>query len=139
MASIASQFINNAQFAVVGASTSRSKYGNCVLRWYQQNNLNVIPVHPKEEEIEGLSTIKSIEQLKQPENTSVSIITPPSISLQVLKDCQRLGIKNIWLQPGAEDKAVLDYAKEAGLNIIAGGPCILVQGPSLLLDRKGKL
>ncbi|CAO3632486.1 unnamed protein product [Cunninghamella blakesleeana] len=136
MASIATQFMNSKQFAVVGASSSRSKYGNRVLRWYQANNLNVIPVHPKEVAIEGVNTINSINELKEPESTGVSIITPPSVTLQVLKDCQKLGIKNIWLQPGAEDKAVLDYANQVGLDIIAGGPCILVQGPSLLNTRK---
>lgn len=65
----------------------------------------------------------------------MSIITPPKVTLQVLKRAKELGISKLWLQPGAEDKAVLDYARDAGLDIIAGGPCILVSGPSLLTQR----
>lgn len=38
-----------------------------------------------------------------------------------------LGICNIWLQPGAESEAVLRIAAKAGgINLIAGGPCVLV-------------
>ncbi|SAM05850.1 hypothetical protein [Absidia glauca] len=116
--SLTQRFISNSQFAVVGASTSRAKYGN-----------------KKESEIEGIRTVSSVDQLEDPQHTSVSIITPPNITLGVLKDCKRLGIDNVWLQPGAEDNSVLECAQELGLNVIAGGPCILVQGPSLLLHR----
>ncbi|RCH97728.1 hypothetical protein CU098_011708, partial [Rhizopus stolonifer] len=77
-------------FAVVGASTSREKFGNKVLRWYQSNQLDVIPVHPKEPSIEGLSTIHSIQQLAHPEETSLSVITPPSITHQVLQLAEQL-------------------------------------------------
>ncbi|CAO3590973.1 unnamed protein product [Absidia cylindrospora] len=137
--SLAEEFIQSPKFAVVGASKSRTKYGNKVLRWYQAHKLNVVPLHPKEPEIESIATLVSLDQLVEPQLTSVSVITPPSITLQVLKDCQRLGISKIWLQPGAENKQVLDTAQELGLNIIAGGPCILVDGPSLLLRRNSKL
>lgn len=43
---LADKFIKSPRFAVIGASTSRSKYGNKVLRWYQTHGLTVIPVHP---------------------------------------------------------------------------------------------
>ncbi|KAI9311187.1 NAD-P-binding protein [Dichotomocladium elegans] len=145
----AKRFITAPQFAVVGASTDRSKYGNRVLRWYQAQGLPVIPVNnasceknqeraaqsPKEAIVEDLSSIRTIEELKNPKDTAISIITPPKITLQVLRQAKALGITKLWLQPGAEDKSVLEYANEAGLEIIAGGPCILVSGPSLLAQR----
>ncbi|KAI9269148.1 CoA-binding protein [Phascolomyces articulosus] len=129
------RFITANQFAVVGASTDRSKYGNRVLRWYQAHELPVIPVNHKEATVESVPAIASIEEIDDPANAAISIITPPKVTLGVLKKAKELGIQKIWLQPGAEDKAVLDYAREAGLDIIAGGPCILVQGPSLLTHR----
>ncbi|CAO3590906.1 unnamed protein product [Absidia cylindrospora] len=120
--SLAKQFITSPRFVVVGASTSRAKYGNKILRWYQLEGLNVVPVHPV-----------------YPQNVRLSIITPPNITLQVLKDCEKLGIRKIWLQPGAENEHVLNYAKDNGLDIIAGGPCLLVQGTSLLAHRNDEL
>ena len=38
-----------------------------------------------------------------------------------------MGVKHIWLQPGAESEAVYKAAKGAGVDIIAGGPCVLVK------------
>ncbi|KAJ8655192.1 hypothetical protein O0I10_009060 [Lichtheimia ornata] len=131
----AHRFIKSPHFAVVGASTDRSKYGNRVLRWYQDFGLPVTPVNHKEKQVENLASIASIDELENPTETALSIITPPKVTLQVLKRAKELGISKLWLQPGAEDKAVLDFARDAGLDIIAGGPCILVSGPSLLTQR----
>ena len=47
-------FLAGKRFAVVGASRDRAKFGNKVLRAYQQNNLEVFPVNPSADEVEGL-------------------------------------------------------------------------------------
>lgn len=85
--------------------------------------------------VESIPAIASIKELENPQETAISIITPPQVTLQILQQAKELGVTRIWLQPGAEDQQVLDYAREAGLDIIANGPCILVQGPSLLAHR----
>ncbi|CAG8769384.1 19420_t:CDS:2 [Cetraspora pellucida] len=43
----------------------------------------------------------------------------------------KLGISRIWLQPGAENIECLEYANKVGLQIISGGPCVLVNGIKL--------
>lgn len=74
--------------------------------------------------------------MSHPTQTSLSIITPPKVTLQVLKDAKELGIQHIWIQPGGEDKDVINFVKDNQLNnVILGGPCILVKGPSLLQYR----
>ncbi|KAG0166288.1 hypothetical protein DFQ28_007721 [Apophysomyces sp. BC1034] len=129
----AQRFINRSQFAVVGASSVRTKFGNRILRWYQNQNLHAIPVNPKEAEIESIPAVASIDQLPNPSQTGLSVITPPKVTLHVLQQARALGIQHIWIQPGAEDQAVLDYIKDFHLeDVIVGGPCLLVEGPSLL-------
>jgi hypothetical protein len=36
------------------------------------------------------------------------------------------GVKNLWMQPGAESEAAVAMAEAAGLNVIADGSCLLV-------------
>jgi uncharacterized protein len=36
------------------------------------------------------------------------------------------GIENIWMQPGAESAAAVDRCRQAGINVIADGSCLLV-------------
>ncbi|MCL9684861.1 CoA-binding protein [Legionella maioricensis] len=118
-------FLQSSAFAVVGASSNRAKYGNKVLRCYLQHGKTVYPINPQEELIEGLPVLHSISDL--PNNVaSISIITPPSVTEKIVTEAIKKGIKNIWMQPGAESDAAIQNGKNHGLNIIAGGPCILV-------------
>lgn len=118
-------FLAGRRFAVVGASANREKYGNKVLRAYQQNKLDVVPVNPAGGEIEGLTTYPDLPSVRGPVN-GISIVTPPEVTEEVVAQALSLGINNIWMQPGAESDAAVSLGKEAGANVIAGGPCMLV-------------
>lgn len=119
------QFLASSVFGVVGASTNRDKYGNKVLRCYQQNNLQALPIHPKDTRIEGLDCLPSVADLPK-EVESISIITPPKITEKVVKQAAAHGIKNIWMQVGSESPAAVQYCEDQGLNVIADGSCVLV-------------
>ena len=118
-------FLNGSPFAVVGASADRSKYGNKVLRVYLQNKEKVYAVNPRGGEIEGLEAYADLASLPQLPH-GVSIITPPSVSESVVEQAIALGIKHLWLQPGAESERAIALAVRNGVNIVAKGPCALV-------------
>lgn len=119
------QFLAAEAFAVAGASTNRAKYGNKVLRCYQQNGKTVVPINPRADAIEGIPCVASVADLP-PEVASLSIITPPKITEEVVKAAIAKGIKNVWMQPGAESRTAVDQCLENGVNVIADGSCLLV-------------
>ena len=85
----------------------------------------VYPLNPSAPEVEGHRAFVSIVDLPVvPE--SLSIVTPPSVTRQVVQQAIECGVKNIWMQPGAEDSQASKLAREAGLNVIDDGSCILV-------------
>ena len=114
-----------APLAVIGASRSRSKYGNKVLRAYLQNEREVYPVNPSAAEVEGLESYPDLASLPADVH-GISLITPPAVTETVVDEAGRLGIQNIWMQPGAESEEAIRRAEGLGLNVIAGGPCLLV-------------
>ncbi|MEW4490141.1 CoA-binding protein [Thalassoglobus sp. JC818] len=118
-------FLAGDVFAVAGASTERHKYGNKVLRCYLQNDRTVYPVNPNADVVEGLAAFPTLQDLPEPVH-GLSIITPPAVTEQIVEDAIQAGIKHIWMQPGAENSASVAAAQEAGINVIAGGPCLLV-------------
>jgi len=126
-------FLSSPKYAVLGASTDQSKFGTKVLKWYIARNKAVTPIHPREPELEGVQTLKSLSELPSPYTTSVSVITPPKVTLGILKEAKDLGVPALWLQPGAEDAAVIDYINNNDLadRVIFGGPCILVSGDGI--------
>ena len=55
------------------------------------------------------------------------------ITLGLLEEAKALSIPALWLQPGAEDEAVVKYIKEnLADRVIYGGPCILVEGDAII-------
>ena len=119
------RFLDSPAFGVVGASPRRHKYGNKVLRCYQQNGRTAIPVNPREREIEGARCVGSVLDL--PDGVqSISVITPPSVTERVVEEAVRRGIRNVWMQPGAESERAVATCIAAGINVIADGSCLLV-------------
>jgi predicted CoA-binding protein len=119
------KFLAQKTFAVVGASSDRAKFGNKVLRCYLQHGRAAIPVNPRESEVEGLKAYKSLSDIPETPD-AVSVITPPAVTEKVVEEAATLGIKHLWMQPGAESAAAVKRAREAGIDVISGGPCLLV-------------
>ncbi|CAM9487189.1 unnamed protein product [Ascophyllum nodosum] len=127
MNSLVATFLAADRFAVVGASSNRSKFGNKVLRTYIWREKNVVPINPRDEEIEGYKCAKSLSELPDPQELAVSVVTPPAVTLNVVEEAERLGVTRLWLQPGSESDEVLSRAEELGLKLIHGEPCVLVE------------
>jgi len=119
------KFLDAQIFGVVGASVDRSKYGNKVLRCYQMKGLRALPVNPREREVEGVACVASVSDLPV-EVSSISVITPPAVTERVVDEAVLKGVKNIWMQPGAESQVAIEKCVKAGINVIADGSCILV-------------
>ncbi|KIK41263.1 hypothetical protein CY34DRAFT_85730 [Suillus luteus UH-Slu-Lm8-n1] len=127
-------FLSFPHFAVVGASTDKSKFGTKVLEWYIQRDKSVTPVRPSNDELGGIKTIRSLADLANPTETSVSIITPAKITINLLKQVEELSIPAVWCQPGATDVACVQFIKGNGMSdrVLFEGECILRDGDGVL-------
>ena len=105
-------FLEAPVFAVAGASRNRSKYGNKVLRCYLQNDRRVIPLNPGCSEGEGQTCYHTLSTV--PESIeSLSIITPPHVTEGLVSEAIDQGVKNVWMQPGAESVVAIQQAQDA--------------------------
>lgn len=118
-------FLSSKAFAVAGASQDRNKFGNKVLRCYLQHHKKIFPINPHETMIEGIACVDSLANLPE-EVQSLSIVTPPPITEKIVEQAIAKGVKNIWMQPGAESPAAIQNCLKHHVNIIARGPCLLV-------------
>lgn len=118
------QFFESPAFGVIGASSNREKYGNKVLRCYLQHGKKVYPVNPNEAEVEGVPCLSDISKLP-PEVKSISVITPPKVTEQIVDEAIAKGIQNIWMQPGAQSDLAIEKCKKNNINVIGDGKCIL--------------
>ena len=103
--------------AVIGASGDRRKFGNKAVRAFLAQGYTVIPVNPHEPEIEGLKAYPSVLDIPGPVDM-VTVYVHREVGVRVMPEIAAKGIKEVWLNPGADDDAVLDAARAAGLEPI---------------------
>jgi predicted CoA-binding protein len=119
------EFLKGDVYAVAGASKNREKYGNKVLRCYLQNGKRAYAINPLDDEVEGAKCVRDVFALPEPVY-GLSIITPSVVTEKIVEDAGAAGIKRIWMQPGAESDRAIERCRELGIDLLAGGPCILV-------------
>ena len=102
--------------AVVGASATRAKFGNKALRAFRAEGYRVIPINPNESEVEGLKTYASVLDVPDPIDMA-TVYVQPEVTLRLLDEFARKGIAEIWVNPGAEDDAVMAEARRRGLKV----------------------
>jgi len=119
------QFNKQTKIAVVGVSKDETKYGHKIFKDLLENSYNVTGLNRKGGEILGKKIYKSLTELEElPE--LVIFVLRPNIGILVLKQVNKLGIKNVWLQPGASSQEMVDYAQENDINLIHNA-CFMVK------------
>ena len=102
--------------AVVGASNSRAKFGNKALRAFLAEGHRVLAINPNETEVEGVKTYASVLDVPGPIDMA-TVYVQPDVTLRLLDEFQRKGIAEIWVNPGAEDGAVMAEARRRKMNV----------------------
>jgi hypothetical protein len=115
--------------AVVGATANASKYGNIIYHDLKSKGFKVFAVNPYRDEIDGDPCWRSLAALPEPP-VIVDIVVPPTRTLTVLQECLDLGLKNVWIQPGAGDTAVREFVEDHDFNALIDA-CIMVQARPL--------
>ncbi len=111
-------------WAVVGASDNRAKFGYKIYKFMVDRGFDVYPVNPGLKEIDGKTCYASLAVLPVTVE-AVDVVVPARIGEQVMKDCAALGIKNVWLQPGADADSVVKVAEALQLTVVKD--CIMVR------------
>ncbi len=122
---IIDEFLALKSLAVGGASRNRSKFGNRVFLDLRRKGYTVYPVNPNTGEVEGDRCFPDLASLPEPVEGLV-LVTPPEVSLELVRQALQAGIRRVWLQPGAESYAVLDFCADNGITVISD-ECIMVQ------------
>ena len=103
--------------AVIGASNDRTKHGNKAVRAYLRSGFRVYPVNPKEETVENLRAFKSILDIPE-EVDRATLYVPPEVGLKIIQEIAQKGVKELYVNPGAESDELVEKAKQLGLNPI---------------------
>jgi uncharacterized protein len=103
--------------AVIGASSDRQKFGNKALRAFRDRGYVVVPINPREAEVEGEKSYASV--LDVPGDVDMATFyVGPAVGLKILEDVAAKGIPEVWLNPGADSPPVVERARALGLKTV---------------------
>ncbi len=125
MENLIKDFLKQKRFAVAGSFRNGSKFAYKILISLAEKGYEVFPVNPRMSEVDGRVCYKSISEIPCSVDV-VNIVTPPSITEAILKECLQKGIKRAWLQPGAESQVAIKFCHNNGMKVVYG-ICVMLE------------
>jgi predicted CoA-binding protein len=112
-------------FAVTGVSRDPDKYGYKVYKTLKAAGYKVYPVNPNADDIDGDPCFPTLDNVPDKIDCVVTV-TPPPITEETMLTAGHLKIPYVWMQPGSESTAAFNKARGFSMQIVSGGPCIMV-------------
>jgi len=109
--------------AVVGVSDDASKYGHKIFRDLLNAGYPVQGVNPKGGFVLGQQVHKSLSEMEKRPDLVITVVHP-AVTEKIVEECNKLGVKHIWMQPGSDSDKAVDKAKEYGIR--ATQACFMV-------------
>ena len=117
MENLIKDFMALKKFAIIGATDNKEKYGHQILVNLKNRGYEVYPINPRLNEIEGVKCYPSLAEL--PEKVDVvDFVVPPQVTEKVLRECRELGLDRIWLQPGSESEAAIEFCRDNDMQVV---------------------
>ncbi|MDD4599451.1 hypothetical protein SDC9_03888 [bioreactor metagenome] len=123
------------KWAVLGATANPKKFGYRIFKLLKSYGYETYPVNPRETMIDGEPCFKSLQELPIVPDV-VDFVIPPAAALEALVECEALGIKNVWLQPGVNTPEVIEKAQSLGLNVIFDACAMVESSKKVMLQKK---
>lgn len=111
-------------YAVIGVSNDKEKYGYRIYKRLKEKGYNVFGVSPKYEKIDNDKIYENLDVIPSPIDVVVFVINP-KFAKEYIGQMRTIGIGYAWMQPGTYNEEILDLMKSHGITPILD--CILVQ------------
>ncbi|MDD5109436.1 MAG: CoA-binding protein [Candidatus Omnitrophota bacterium] len=125
MENLIKDFLKQKRFAVAGSFRDESKFAYKIFKVLTGRGYEVFPVNPRISEVDGKVCYKTVSDIPYSVDV-VNIVTPPSVTENILKECFRKGIKRVWIQPGAENEAAIKFCKNNNIAVIHS-MCVILE------------
>jgi predicted CoA-binding protein len=128
----ATEFLSHKRIAVTGVSRSPGTHGsNAVYQRLRARGYEVFAVNPNADEVEGDRCYHSLAEI--PGGVDAVVIgTKPERAQATMRECESLGIRNVWMHRafglGSVSPSSARYGREHGITVIEGG-CPLMFEP----------
>jgi predicted CoA-binding protein len=118
------QFLSMEPIAMAGVSRNPKKFGRMAFEELTRKGLQVIPVNPNIDSINGVTCYVDIQHLPD-DVKSLVIMTKKDQTAKTVEAALAKGIQNIWIQQSSDTPEALALLKGKDINLITR-QCILM-------------
>jgi uncharacterized protein len=118
----AERFLTHRRLAVVGVSRDPRDFSRTVVAELTRRGYDVVPVNPtgfKEE----TGFVRRVPDIVPPVEAAL-LITPPAVTIEVVKDCAEAGVRHVWMHQGigrgAASPDAIAFCEAHGISVVSG-------------------
>lgn len=116
----------NQKVAIVGASNKPDRYAYKAFKMLQEYGHTPLPVSPNLTDIEGIPTVKSVNELEGSIET-VTMYVGAKISSNLTDELIAFNPKRVIFNPGSENPALAEKLKSAGIEVLEACTLVLLR------------
>jgi predicted CoA-binding protein len=128
------EFLARKRFAAVGLSRNPQDFTRKLIEEFERRGYEVVPVNPGASEIGGHACLTSVQEINPPVDAAL-LLTSPSTTDGVVRDCAAAGVTHVWMYRGGGQGAVsadaVAFCHERGMKVVAG------ECPFMFLPKTG--
>ncbi len=119
--------LKNKKIAVVGVSSNPDKYGHKIFKDLVSTGTDVAGINPKGGGLFGKTIYQSLKDMPYVPDLVITVVQPAATS-QIVDECKKLGIKDIWMELGSESEEAIKKAKDYGMHVTANSCFMITHG-----------
>jgi predicted CoA-binding protein len=117
-------FLRGKRLVVAGVSRHPGQAANAVFRKLRDVGYEVVPINPNATELEATPSYPNVQSVPGSID-GVVVVTHPSASAEVVRQCGDRGIQHLWLHrsfgEGSVSTEAISECKSRGIQCIVGG------------------
>lgn len=117
-------FLRGKRIAVAGVSRNKHQPANAILERLSETGHEVFPVNPNTSHAAGRNCYPDLAAIPG-DLDGVVIATHPSVSIDIVRQCEERGVRRVWFHRSFGDGSVSEDAvkacRSAGIEAIVGG------------------
>ena len=127
-------FLAQKRIAVVGVSRDPKDFSRGLFRTLRERGYDAVAVNPELDSVDDAPCFKGLDDITSPVD-GVLVMTSPTVTDEVVRQCAHLGIPRVWMYRAAGDGSVspqaVAFCEEHGIKVVPG------ECPYMFLEHGG--
>src|SRR5579859_8094177 len=117
------KFFAQKRIAIVGVSRDPKSFSATLLKEFSCRGYDVVPVNPNMKEVLGRPCFARLQDIQPPIQAAL-LMTSPAATEAIVRDCDRAGIRLVWMYraegQGAVSPEALEFCRLHNIEVVPG-------------------